>query len=108
LPVPAAILKDVGSSAKKLQLSIRPENIEFSQEEKAGYAPFKVSVTENMGDHQILTMQTKKTTIKGRTVSQMHVTQGQTIWMAFPEHGTKIYENDRLIWFHGKERSARK
>ena len=108
LPVPAAILKDVGSSGKKLQIGIRPENIEFSQEEKAGYAPFKVSVIENMGDHQSLTLQTKKTTMKGRTASQVQVTQGETIWITFPERGIKIYENGQLIWFHGKERSARK
>ena len=89
-------------------MGIRPENLEYSQEKKAGLAPFEVSVIENMGDHQILTLKGKSTTLKGRAASQLSVSKGQTLWVGFKERGVKVYQEEKLVWFSQEERSARR
>lgn len=108
LPAPAKAIQEMGKKGKNLQVGIRPENLEYSQERKAGLAPFEVSVIENMGDHQIFTLKSRSTTLKGRAASQVSVSKGQTLWVGFKERGVKVYQEEKLVWFSQEERSARR
>jgi len=81
------------------QFGIRPEFILVSLEKAhdAGL-PFTVSLVENLGSYQVLTLVANGIRIKSRAPERLSVSPGDRIWTRFPEDKIKVFKNDRRVY----------
>lgn len=82
---------------KAFQFGIRPEFVELSAQEKANSVPFQVTMVDNIGSYQVVTLSTNGIQIKSRAPEDMPVAAGDRIWAGFPEEWARIFQNDKRV-----------
>jgi glycerol transport system ATP-binding protein len=87
----------IGPHGPELNLGIRPEFVETSKEERAGWVCMEVRLVENMGTHKVLTLGVNGLTVKGRAPDDMSIAEGASVWVDFPEDRIKVFKGDEKI-----------
>ncbi|MFC1462130.1 ABC transporter ATP-binding protein [Verrucomicrobiota bacterium] len=87
----------LGPEGGELRLGIRPEFVQTSTTEQAGWACVDVRLVENMGTHKVLTLGVNGLTIKSRAADDMSVAEGARVWVEFPEDKMKIFRGDEKV-----------
>jgi len=93
-----AIRSRLGGQGGRFRLGIRPECVEASKGAKEGWVPLAVNVLENVGIYKILTLTSDGILIKSRVPEDMVVSEGDRVWVNFPEDKLKIFKDDKKIY----------
>ena len=103
LPISQKMFSELKKQGDSFKLGIRPEEVKCSTQATEGYVHFNVPVVENMGDYKILKLVLGKTDIRGKVRAGVDVSEGEKIWVGFPEENIKLYKNDVLVLDRGKK-----
>lgn len=82
---------------KDLQLGIRPEFVQFSDEAKDGWLECEVDAVHLTGSAQILDLNGAELTFKVRVDEDLDIEPGQTAWAQFPEDWVILYADERAV-----------
>jgi len=81
----------------KFLIGIRPEFVQISKDRQKNWFPFDIEVIEDTGRYKILTLVSNDLRIKSRAPEEMRISEGEKVWVNFPEEKIKIYKDDTLI-----------
>lgn len=81
----------------KIQLGIRPEFIETRKSPGDNGNTFELTLVENVGAYQILTLEANNLRIKARVDDQFKAREKDPIQVHFPEDKVRFYHNEKLI-----------
>ena len=81
----------------KFKFGIRPESIDTSKEQKRDWVPLTVNIVENIGIYKILNLSSNTINIKSRVPEYVRVSEGDRVWVSFPENKVKIYKEDKKV-----------
>lgn len=87
----------LGDRERGLRLGIRPEFVQTVRTERQGWTRMDVQLVENMGTHKLLTLEVDGLAIRSRAPDDMSVSEGDSVWVDFPEDRIKVFEGDRKI-----------
>ncbi|MCQ4289375.1 ABC transporter ATP-binding protein [Pseudomonas stutzeri] len=90
----AARLHHIGSA--RLQIGIRPEFVQVTEERPIGGMQAEIIRVEDLGTYKILTLRLKAQLIKARLPEDQPVPRGQA-WVGFPAQWLMLYADDRLV-----------
>ena len=85
-----------GLAASRLQLGIRPEFVQVTDEAATGGMQADVVRMEDLGTYKILTFRLQGHLLKARLPEDQAVPRG-TAWIAFPAQWLMLYADDRLV-----------
>jgi glycerol transport system ATP-binding protein len=97
VPVSEKTAKKLREAKGKIQVGIRPEQIEVTLEKTGDNPLFVIKVIEDTGAYKILTLTAGAHRIKVRTSSELQVSEGNEVFLHFPERAMKFYEDGLLI-----------
>jgi glycerol transport system ATP-binding protein len=90
----ASRLAPLGDS---FQLGIRPEFVAVSTEPGENAVSFSVAVTENTGAYRVVTLERNETRLKARVPESLAVSEGQELWLSFPEDKVNIFKDEERV-----------
>jgi glycerol transport system ATP-binding protein len=90
----AARLADLAES--RLQIGIRPEFVQVTEETTTGGMQAEVVRVEDLGTYKILTLRLQGHLLKARLPEDQPVPKGQA-WVGFPAQWLMLYADDRLV-----------
>lgn len=96
--ISSKVKSKLAQHGSKFQLGIRPEFIQASKERKKDWIPLKIEVVEDLGRYKIVTLVSAHLKIKSRLPERMWVSEGEVVWVNFPEDKVKFYKNGALIY----------
>ena len=79
------------------QAGIRPESIVPSTSGGNGAVDFKVTVVEDTGAYRVATCEKQASRIKARVPEAIPVSEGEALWLSFPEGKMNIFYNEKRI-----------
>jgi glycerol transport system ATP-binding protein len=97
LPLSQQMASRLTSLGDQFQLGIRPEFLQVRTEPAQGGVPFTVSVTENTGAYRVVTLERQTTRIKARVPESIAVSEGQELWLVFPEDKVNIFKDEKRV-----------
>ncbi len=98
LPISPEMRGKIRPHGPKLQVGIRPEFIEVSTSERAGWQKWQVALVENQGSFSVVTLASDGVRIKSRVGENTRVGYGDMVWTRFPEGKIKVFKDDRRIF----------
>ncbi len=93
----SAVRKKIETLGPQITIGIRPEFIHCDVKKREDWFPLKVRVVEDRGEFNILTLTKNDISIKSQMPGTMTVSEGDTVWVDFPEEKIKFYKDDQLI-----------
>ncbi|MCF8035757.1 MAG: ABC transporter ATP-binding protein [Desulfobacteraceae bacterium] len=97
LPVSQELKNKLGSYGFGFKFGIRPEVVDVSTREQDGAVAFTVSVIEYTGAYRVLTCDRESSRIKARVSESISVTEGDRVWVSFPEEKVNLFFNEKRI-----------
>ncbi len=82
----------------QFQIGIRPEFVHVSQEQQAGWMPFKVLIVEDTGAYKVVTLVSENTKLKARVSELLTIHEEEQVWVQFPEEKLKVFKDDKKIY----------
>jgi len=89
--------KRIQSRGTRFTIGIRPEFIHCELKKQENWSPLEVSIIEDRGEFNILTLTVKDISLKSQVPGTLKVTEGDQVWVNFLEEKIKFYKNDQLI-----------
>ena len=80
----------------KLELGIRPMNVEICADAVDGSLPAKVNTVEDQGSYKIVTMSLAGKTVRDKLPEDRSV-PGDQVWLVFPPKCTRLFADGRLV-----------
>jgi len=79
-------------------MGIRPEWVQVNREKSEKWLPFKCSLSENLGNMQLLHLTLGKTEVKAK-LTFSDISEGDVVWVNFPMDKVRIFKKtgERLI-----------
>ncbi|MGK9063942.1 ABC transporter ATP-binding protein [Stutzerimonas chloritidismutans] len=97
VPLPAPVLAQLPElGGSRLQIGIRPEFVQVSDEAGAGGMAAEVVRVDDLGTYKILTLQMQGRLLKARLPEEQTVPKGRA-WVGFPQQWLMLYADDRLV-----------
>jgi glycerol transport system ATP-binding protein len=97
LPLSSALAAHLpGLAAKNLQIGIRPEFVQVTEEPTTGGMQAEVVRVEDLGTYKILTLRLQGHLLKARLPEDQPIPKGQA-WVGFPAQWLMLYADDRLV-----------
>jgi len=82
------------TSAERLTLGIRPEDIKVEEDPSPGAIPVSVYMTEPMGKEILLTLEAQDTLIKALAPARLHPDLDEQLWMRFGEECIHLFDDE--------------
>ena len=80
----------------KLELGIRPMNVEICADAVDGSLPAKVNTVEDQGSYKIVTMSLAGKAVRAKLPEDRSV-PGDQVWLVFPPKCTRLFADGRLV-----------
>ena len=97
LEVSDALAARLAPLGHTFQLGIRPEFLTVSTEPGENAVSFTVAVTENTGAYRVVTLERQETRLKARVPESLAVSDGQELWLSFPEDKVNIFKDEERV-----------
>lgn len=92
-----ALPSGVSASDGDVKIGIRPEFVQVSPTQDAGWFESQVEAVYLTGNSKILGLKGAGLTFKARVRETAIYQVGETVWVQFPEDSTMVYLNDRAV-----------
>jgi len=92
-----ALAEKLKKHGAQFKLGVRPEYVHCDTRKHEGWFPLTVTIVEDRGEFQIITLQGDGSSLKSQMPSTLQVTEGQQMWVNFLEEKVKVYKNDQAI-----------
>ncbi|MFW6180183.1 MAG: ABC transporter ATP-binding protein, partial [Spirochaetota bacterium] len=96
-PVSEGLAETLKKHGTRFMLGVRPEFVHCDTQRKEGWFPLTVSIVEDRGEFQIITLKSDGASLKSHMPNTLQVTEGQQVWVNFLEEKIKIYKDDQAI-----------
>jgi glycerol transport system ATP-binding protein len=97
-PVSKKSLDRLGKHGNRFKLGVRPEHVQVSKKEKAGWIPAELQAVEHLGNMQLLHLSAGKHEIKAKLETWEHGEEGSA-WIRLPDEKVRMFgETGELIY----------
>jgi multiple sugar transport system ATP-binding protein len=83
---------DSGDNGARVQLGIRPEDVEIAATAADGWQPARIVVVEPMGSETLVTVDYRDQRLVARVGANRWFESGQTVWVRLPGERTLTFD----------------
>jgi glycerol transport system ATP-binding protein len=97
VPVSEKTVQTLSAAKGQIKVGIRPEHIDVLLERRDNNPSFGVKIIEDTGAYKILTLESRGKRIKIRAGNHLLISEGDEVFVHFPEQAMKFYRDGKLI-----------